>query len=72
MKGKEASSKGPYIDRLRTKFPFRICRKSEPQYEGVLSGIQPLLGGDVIPIYRFPGGECCEDPFGVGITILEW
>ena len=25
---------------------------------GVLSGIQPLLDGEVAPLYRFPGGQC--------------
>lgn len=72
MSYKKAPSQGAYIDRLRTKYPFRICRKSEPQYEGVLSGVQPLMEGQQIPIYRFPGGTCCEDPFGRGIKILEW
>lgn len=68
----KAESQGAYIDRLRTKYPFRICRKSEPQYPAVLCGVQPLLEGQEIPIYRFPGGDCCEDPFGKGIEILEW
>ena len=72
MKYKKASSQGPYIDRLRIKYPFRICRQSEPEYEAVLVGVQPLLDGQEIPIYRFPGGECCEDPSGAGIKILEW
>lgn len=72
MRYKDAGSKGPYIDRLRTKYPFRICRISEPQYEATLAGVQPLLEGQESPIYRFPGGECCEDPFGNGIKILEW
>lgn len=72
IKYKKAESQGAYIDRLRTKYPFRICRTSEPQYEAVLCGVQPLLGGQEIPIYRFPGGDCCEDPAGNGITILEW
>ncbi len=72
MKYKNAGSKGAYIDRLRVKYPFRICRESEPEYEAVLVGVQPLLGGQEIPIYRFDGGECCENPFGNGITILEW
>ena len=69
---KDAGTKGAYIDRLRVKYPFRICRTSEPEYEAVLVGIQPLLEGQDIPVYRFPGGDCCEDPFGNGITIIEW
>ena len=72
MRYKDAGSKGPYIDRLRVKYPFRICRISEPQYEATLAGVQSLLEGQESPIYRFPGGECCEDPFGNGIKILEW
>lgn len=72
MKYKKAESQGAYIDRLRVKYPFRICRKSEPEYTAVLCGIQPLLEGQEIPLYRFPGGVCCEDPFSNGIQILEW
>lgn len=72
MKYKKAESKGAYIDRLRAKYPFRICRKSEPEYTAVLCGVQPLLEGQEYPLYRFPGGVCCEDPFSNGIQILEW
>ena len=69
---KDAGSKGVYIDKLREKYPFRICRTSESQFEAVLKGVQPLNDGDEIPIYRFPGGECCENPFDLGVTIIEW
>lgn len=69
---KDAGSKGPYLDRLRVKYPFRICREIEPGYEAVLCGIQPLMDRQEIPVYRFPGGECIEDPFSSGIVILEW
>ena len=72
MKYKKAESQGAYIDRLRTKYPFRICRVAEPEYSAVLAGIHPLLEGQEVPLYRFPGGVCCEDPFGPGIKILEW
>lgn len=72
MRYKKAASQGPYIDRLRTLYPFRICRVSEPEYQAVLCGVQPLLEGQQMPIYRFPGGECCEDPFSKGIKIIEW
>lgn len=60
------------IDELRKKYPLRICRMSEPQYKAVLVGVQPLLDGDEVPIYRFPGGTCCQDPFESGIIIIEW
>lgn len=69
---KKAESQGPWIDRLRTKYPFRICRTSEPQYEAVLIGVQPLLEGQEMPIYRFEGGDCCIDFSDNGITIIEW
>ncbi len=69
---KKAESQGPYIDRLRVKYPFRICRESEPEYQGVLFAAQPLLDGQEIPIYRFPGGDCCQDPFEPGVQIIEW
>lgn len=72
MKYKNAGSKGAYIDRLRVKYPFRICREAEPEYTAVLVGVQPLFEGQEIPIYRFAGGDCCEDPFAEGIKILEW
>ena len=72
MKYKKAQSQGHYIDRLRVKYPFRICRKTEPEYEAVLCGVQPLLEGQEVPIYRFPGGTCCQDPFEQGIMIIEW
>lgn len=72
MKYKKAKSQGPYIDRLRTVYPFRICRASEPQFEAVLAGEQPLSEGQAAPLYRFPGGICVEDPFGPGIKIIEW
>lgn len=72
MQYKKAESQGAYIDRLRVKYPFCICRKSEPEYRAVLKGVQPLLEGQEVPIYRFPGGECCQDPFENGIEIIEW
>ena len=72
MEYKRAESKGAYIDSLREKYPYRICREFEPEYEACLVGVQPLFDGDEFPIYRFPGGTCCEDPFGNGIKILEW
>lgn len=72
MKYKKAKSQGAWIDRLRTKYPFRICRTSEPQYEAVLVGVQPLLEGQEMPIYRFDGDSCCIDLNDNGITILEW
>ena len=71
-KYKSAGSQGKYIDDLRKKYPFRIRRSCEPQYEAVLCDIQPLLDGDEEPIYRFPGGPCVVDPFLQGIEILEW
>ena len=72
MKYKNAGSKGAYIDRLRVKYPFRICRESEPEYTAVLVGAQPLLDGQEMPIYRFSGGDSCVDPFENGIKIIEW
>lgn len=69
---KKADSQGAYIDRLRTKYPFRICRTFEPQYEGTLIGVQPLIDGQETPIYRFPGGDAVVEPIEPGITIIEW
>ena len=67
-----AGSKGLYIDKLREEYPFRICRASEPEYEAVLCGVQPLVEGEKEPIYRFPGGQCVVNPFSAGIKIIEW
>lgn len=72
MKYKKADGQGAYIDSLRKQYPFRICRESEPQYEAVLRGIQPLSDGQSAPIYRFPGGECVIDLADNGIKIIEW
>ena len=72
MNYKKAESQGKYIDRLRVKYPFRICRTFEPQHEAVLCGVQPLLEGQEVPIYRFSGGDCCQNPFETGIKIIEW
>ena len=69
---KKAESQGAYIDRLRTKFPFKICRTFEPEYVGVLVGVQTLIDGQDAPLYRFPGGVCIENPKSNGIKILEW
>lgn len=60
------------LEEIREKYPLRICRDSEPQYVGVLVGVQPLLNGEEFPLYRFPGGVSCENPFGAGIKIVEW
>lgn len=54
------------------KYPKRICRNFEPQYEATFIGVQHLADEGEIPLYKFPGGVCCQDPFENGITILEW
>ena len=35
-------------------WPLKIHSRG---YDAYLSGVQPLMGGDVAAIYRFPGGE---------------
>jgi len=67
-KHKKAASQGAYIDRLRTKFPFRIIVDG---YEAVLTGVQPLVDGQVMPIYRFPRGTRVVDPADIK-DIIEW
>jgi len=54
VKYKKAKSQGPYIDRLRTQYPFRIRTRGCDAY---LIGLQPLPGRQHIPVYRFPGGD---------------
>jgi len=72
MKYKKAASQGAYIDRLRTTYPFKICRSAEPQYPGVLCGVRDLGNGQYFPVYRFPEYVLCVTVYGPGITILEW
>lgn len=51
-----------YIERVMAKYPNWPRRIRHGDYIGVLSGVQPLLDGEVAPLYRFPGGECMGDP----------
>jgi hypothetical protein len=67
-KYKSAASQGAYIDRLRTKYPFRIFARG---YEAVLCGVQPLLEGQETPIYRFPGGDSLVDDVEIK-NVIEW
>lgn len=47
------------IEFLREKgYPYRI--KGNEGYTAVLVGIQPLIAGDFMAIYRYPGGETCH------------
>ena len=70
----KAKPQGEPIDTLREKYPYRIRKKAEPDYEGTLKGIQEYKGPVVWakqPLYSFPAGVCVEDPFGSGIEIVE-
>lgn len=40
-------------------YPLRI--KGNGGYEATLVSCQPLLGGEYMGIYRYPGGDCCHD-----------
>lgn len=65
---KKADSQGAYIDRLRTKYPFRIHARG---YDAYLVGVQPLLDGQETPIYRFPGGDSLVDDREL-TNVVEW
>ncbi len=53
-------AKSKLIERMRKDgYPYRI--KGNGGYNAVLYDMQPLLGGDYMAIYRYPGGECCHD-----------
>jgi len=54
MRYRKAPSQGAYIDRLRTTAPFRICRESEPQYEGRVVWGATAIRGAVNPPLPFP------------------
>ena len=48
------------IDFLRSKgYPKRI--KGNDGYNATLIGMQPLIDGEFMAIYRYPGGDCCHD-----------
>jgi hypothetical protein len=73
MKYKKAESKGAYIDRLRTMYPYHI--KAHGGYDAFLVGVQPLLEGQQSPVYRFPGGDCVIDTHDISngiVQIVEW
>lgn len=47
------------IEKMRKDgYPYRI--KGNGGFEAVLYDIQPLLDGEYVAIYRYPGGECCH------------
>ena len=48
------------VKEMRTDgYPLRI--KGNGGYEATLVGCQPLLDGEYMGIYRYPGGDCCHD-----------
>ena len=52
-------AKSKLIEKMRKDgYPYRI--KGNGGYNAVLYDMQPLLGGDYMAIYRYPGGECCH------------
>lgn len=67
-KYKKAASQGAYIDRLRTMYPYHIFARG---YDAYLVGIQPLLEGQQVPIYRFPGGDSLVDKSELE-NVIEW
>ena len=47
------------IEKMRKDgYPYKI--KGNDGYTAVLTDIQPLLDGDYMAIYRYPGGDCCH------------
>ena len=67
-KHKKAESQGAYIDRLRTMYPYHIFARG---YDAYLVGIQPLLEGQQVPIYRFPDGGSLVDKSELE-NVIEW
>lgn len=61
------------VDFLRSKgYPLRI--KGNGGYNATLVNIQPLVDGDYMAIYRYPGGDCCHDLKSIkssAFTIIE-
>ena len=66
-------AKSKLIERMRKDgYPYGI--KGNGGYNAVLYDMQPLLGGDYMAIYRYPGGECCHGLKEIkecGFEILE-
>lgn len=52
-------------------YPLRIVGNGG--YKAILVGCQPLLGGEYMGIYRYPGGDSCHDLREIKqfFTILE-
>lgn len=47
------------IERMRRDgYPYKI--KGNGGYEAVLYDMQPLLDGEYMAIYCYPGGQCCH------------
>ena len=40
-------------------YPLKI--KGNGGYKATLYGCQPLLDGEYMAIYMYPGGQCCHD-----------
>lgn len=68
MQYKKAESQGAYIDRLRTVYPFHIFSRGCDAY---LCGVQPLIDGQQVPLYRFPGGVNVVDDVELN-SVIEW
>lgn len=51
-------------------YPLKI--KGNDGYNATLVSCQPLIGGEYMAIYRYPGGECCHDIHDMKyFTIIE-
>ena len=60
------------VEFLRSKgYPLRI--KGNGGYNATLVGMQPLVDGDYMAIYRYPGGDCCHDLESIksAFTVIE-
>ena len=60
------------VEFLRSKgYPLKI--KGNGGYTARLVDMQPLLDGDYMAIYRYPGGDCCHglDEIKMCFEILE-
>lgn len=47
------------IEKMRKDgYPYKI--KGNGGYEATLYDIQPLIMGDYMAVYMYPGGQCCH------------
>lgn len=69
----EEVSMNETVEKMRADgWPLKII--GNDGYPATLVDMQPLFDGDYLGIYRYPGGDCCEDLESIKrcCTVVEW